>query len=90
VTNIKHKDIPLSILARKDSYFVMSNGKFSDNQTTIETENSEIVKISATVEDNPKLPAFLRGLGSSIEVLEPSSLRLYFKELARELLTKYQ
>jgi len=89
-SNVKHKEISLSILARKDSYFVMSNGKFSDNQTTIETENSEIVKISATVEDNPKLRAFLRGLGNTIEVLEPSSLRQYFKELAQELLTKYQ
>jgi predicted DNA-binding transcriptional regulator YafY len=89
-SNVKHKEIALSMLARKDSYFVMSNGKFSDNQTTVETENSEIVKISATVEDNPKLRAFLRGLGSSIEVLEPSSLRTYFKELAQELLTKYQ
>lgn len=89
-SNVKHKEISLSILARKDSYFVMSNGKFSHNQTTIETENSEIVKINATVEDNPKLRAFLRGLGSSIEVLEPNCLRIYFKELAQELLTKYQ
>ncbi|AZQ83650.1 WYL domain-containing protein [Colwellia sp. Arc7-635] len=89
-SNVSHKEISLSLLARKDSYFVMSNGKFNGNQVTIETENSELVKISATVEDNPKLRAFLRGLGSSIEVLEPSSLRTYFKELAQELLTKYQ
>ena len=89
-SNVSHKEISLSLLARKDSYFVMSNGKFSDNQLTIETENSDIVKITATVEDNPKLRAFLRGLGNTIEVLEPSSLRQYFKELAQELLTKYQ
>jgi predicted DNA-binding transcriptional regulator YafY len=89
-SNVKHKEISLSILARKDSYFVLSNGKFSDNQTTIETENSEIVKITATVEDNPKIRAFLRGLGNTIEVLEPNSLRQYFKELAHELLIKYQ
>ncbi len=89
-SNVSHKEISLSLLARKDSYFVMSNGKFNDNQITIETENSDIVKISATVEDNPKLRAFLRGLGNTIEVLEPSSLRQYFKELAQELLTKYQ
>jgi hypothetical protein len=89
-SNVSHKEISLSLLARKDSYFVMSNGKFSDNQITIETENSDMVKISATVEDNPKLRAFLRGLGNTIEVLEPSSLRRYFKELAQELLTKYQ
>ena len=89
-SNLRHEKISLVLLARKDSYFVMSNGKFSDNQTTIETENSELVKISATVEDNPKLRAFLRGLGSSIEVLEPNVLRTYFKALAQELLTKYQ
>lgn len=89
-SNLRHEKISLVLLARKDSYFVMSNGKFSDNQTTIETENSELVKISATVEDNPKLRAFLRGLGSSIEVLEPNILRTYFKALAQELLTKYQ
>jgi len=89
-SNVSHKEISLSLLARKDSYFVMSNGKFSDNQITIETENSDLVKITATVEDNPKLRAFLRGLGCTIEVLEPSSLRIYFKELAQELLTKYQ
>lgn len=89
-SNVSQKEISLSLLARKDSYFVMSNAKFSDNQVTIETESSEIVKISATVEDNPKLRAFLRGLGNTIEVLEPSSLRRYFKEQAQELLAKYQ
>lgn len=89
-TNITHKKIPLALLARKDSYFVMRNAKFSDEQVIIETDNPEIVRITATAEDNPKLRAFLRGLGSSIEVLEPSYLRAYFKELAQELLTKYQ
>jgi hypothetical protein len=89
-SNVTHKEISLSILARKDSYFVMRNGKFNDNQVIVETDDPDIVKINATVEDNPKLRAFLRGLGSSIEVLEPSSLREYFKDLAQELLAKYQ
>lgn len=87
---ISHKEILLCLLVRKDSYFVMHNGKFNDNQVTMETDNSELVKITATVTDTPKLRAFLRGLGSSVEVLEPAYLRAYFKELAQELLTKYQ
>lgn len=88
--NIRHKEIYLTLLARKDSYFIMCNGQFSDDQTVEETEYTDMVKVKATVEDSPKLRAFLRGLGGSIEILEPSSLRQYFKSLAKELLAKYQ
>ena len=89
-SNVPHKEVLLSLLARKDSYFVMNNCKFNESQVTVETDNLEMVKITATVENTPKLRAFLQGLGNSIEVLEPSSLRAYFKELAQELLIKYQ
>ncbi len=88
--NASNKEINLSFLARKDSYFVMSDGKFNDNQTIEEITSSEMVKVSATVEDTPKLRAFLRGLGNSIEVLEPIELRQYFKKLAQSMLSKYQ
>tara|TARA_B110000211_G_C14076197_1_gene552188 strand:- start:144 stop:1163 length:1020 start_codon:yes stop_codon:yes gene_type:complete len=89
-TNNSHEEISLSLLARKDSYFVMSNATLSDNQVIDETDHADMVKITATVEDTPKLRAFLRGLGNSIEVLTPYALRLYFKALAQDLLLKYQ
>ena len=89
-TNNSHEEISLSLLARKDSYFVMSNATLSDNQVIEETDHADMVKITATVEDTPKLRAFLRGLGNSIEVLTPCALRLYFKALAQDLLLKYQ
>ena len=68
----------------------MSNATLSDNQVIDETDHADMVKITATVEDTPKLRAFLRGLGNSIEVLTPYALRLYFKALAQDLLLKYQ
>ncbi len=89
-SNASNQEINLSIIARKDSYFVLSNGAFSDEQTIEDTNNPEMVKITATVPDTPKLRAFLRGLGNSIEVLEPQPLRSYFKDLAQSLLNKYQ
>jgi len=89
-SNASNKDISLSLLVRKDSYFVLSNGKFSDDQQIEETNNADLVKITATVADTPKLRAFLRGLGNAIEVLEPPLLRKYFKSLALDLLAKYE
>jgi len=89
-SNASNRKIKLSLLARKDSYFVLSNGRFSDEQILEDTKNPEIVRITATVPDTPKLRAFLRGLGNTIEVLEPQILRDYFKELAQCLLAKYQ
>ncbi len=76
--------IKLSLLARKDSYFVMSNARFSEDQIIEETDQIEYVKISATVHDTPKLRAFLRGFGPAIEVLEPAALRDYFKEITQQ------
>ncbi|MGB1261441.1 MAG: helix-turn-helix transcriptional regulator [Cognaticolwellia sp.] len=89
-TNHKATLIKLSLLARKDSYFVLSNGSFGPDQTMEETDNSDFVKISVTVHDTEKLRAFLRGLGPTIEVLTPLALRTYFKLLAQQYLAKYQ
>jgi hypothetical protein len=89
-SNASNKEIILSLLARKDSYFVLSNGSFSEDQTIEDTKNAEMVNIKASVSDTPKLRAFLRGLGNSVEVLAPQSLREYFKTLAESLVAKYQ
>jgi predicted DNA-binding transcriptional regulator YafY len=89
-SNASNKEITLSLLARKDSYFVLSNGSFSEDQTIEDTKNAEMVNIKASVSDTPKLRAFLRGLGNSMEVLAPQSLREYFKTLAESLVVKYQ
>jgi len=88
-SNSTSNEIALSLLIRKDSPFILSNGKFNYDQTIEETDQVEMVKINATVSDTPKLKAFLRGMGNSIEVLEPIYLREYFKELALSLLRKY-
>lgn len=88
-TNSTSNEISLSLLIRKDSPFVLSNGTFSPDQVVEITDQPEIVNIKATVADTPKLKAFLRGMGNSIEVLEPLELREYFKELAQNMLLKY-
>ena len=76
--------IELSLLARKDSYFVMSNASFSEDQVIEETTQIEYVKITATVHDTPRLRAFVRGFGPAIEVLSPLPLREHFKEITKQ------
>ncbi|WP_440876857.1 helix-turn-helix transcriptional regulator [Thalassotalea sp. PLHSN55] len=82
--------VKLSLFARKDSYFVMSNARFSENQKIEETDKIEYVKISASVHDTPKLRAFLRGFGPAIEVLTPISLREYFQEITKQYQQLYR
>lgn len=89
-SNSTSEEMKLSLLARKDSLLVLNNGKLSEDQSVTESEYPELVKIQATVADTPKIRAFLRGLGTTIEVLEPLHLRLYFKKLAQDMLEKYQ
>ncbi|TWX50217.1 helix-turn-helix transcriptional regulator [Colwellia hornerae] len=89
-SNSTSNEIALCLLIRKDSPFILSNGQFNQDQTITETDQVEMVKLNATVSDTPKLKAFLRGMGNTIEVLEPLYLREYFKELALSLLQKYR
>jgi len=88
-TNTSCEIITLQLIAKRDSYFVLSNGKLSENQSIEESERPDSVLITAQVADTPKLRAFLRGLGNSIEVVAPASVRNYFKALAQDLLLKY-
>jgi len=88
-TNNSSDIVTLKLLAKRDSYFVLSNGKLSEEQIIEESEQADCVLITAQVADTPKLRAFLRGLGNSIEVVAPLSIRTYFKELAQSLLSKY-
>ena len=88
-SNSTSKEIKLCLLIRRDSPFILSKGKLSDDQVIEETDQMELVRLTATVADTPKLKAFLRGLGNSVEVLAPNSLRGYFKQLAIQLMHKY-
>lgn len=82
--------ISLEIKVKRDTPFILKGAKLSDNQTIEEiADDDEHYLLKATVKESPQLKVFLRGLGLSIEVLAPASLRNYFVELTKEMQAKY-
>ena len=57
--------------------------KLSDNQTVVKLNNNELYEVMALVDNTQQLRWWLSGFGAGIEVIEPTSLRDEFKEMAQ-------
>ncbi len=88
--NEKGEPIALKMKIKRDAPFVLKGVKLSDDQYIEKIANDdENYLLCASVKESPQLKAFLRGLGSAIEVLEPVQLRNFFVDLAKDMATKY-
>lgn len=89
LTANKKTEIQLKLLVNNNALFLLHGYKLSEDQTISPAHTTGKSLITATVNDNNKLRAFLRGLGDNIEVIAPQKLRHYFFELSKALFTKY-
>lgn len=79
------EEINLKMLIDDNSLFLLHDYKLSLDQTICASIFPGKVMLMATVKNDKKLRAFLRGLGDSIEIIEPAILREYFTEVSRAL-----
>ena len=79
----------LKLLINDNSFFLLHGYKLAEDQNICSSTIAGKSLLTATVTDDSKLRAFLRGLGSNIEVLEPLSLRRYFTGLSESLYQTY-
>ncbi|MDB2330398.1 WYL domain-containing protein, partial [Alteromonas sp.] len=89
LTANKKTEIQLKLLVNNNALFLLHGYKLSEDQTISPAHTTGKSLITATVNDNNKLRALLRGLGDNIEVIAPQKLRHYFFELSKALFTKY-
>lgn len=79
----------LKLLINDNSFFLLHGYKLAGDQSICSSTIAGKSLLTATVTDDSKLRAFLRGLGSNIEVLEPLALRRYFTGLSESLYQTY-
>lgn len=79
------EEISLKMLIDANALFLLHDYKLAEDQTICASIFPGKVMLMATVKNDKKLRAFLRGLGDSVEIIEPAILREYFTEVSRAL-----
>ncbi|MDO6568918.1 WYL domain-containing protein [Alteromonas sp. 1_MG-2023] len=81
--------VELKLLINDSAFFLLHGYKLAEDQAICSSTIAGKSMLIATVTDNSKLRAFLRGLGSNIEVVAPLTLRKYFADLSESLYQTY-
>ncbi|MGS0675665.1 helix-turn-helix transcriptional regulator [Shewanella sp. 125m-1] len=85
----KTTPINIELLLSPSANLIQRNARLSDDQCIERLENG-YYRLSASVDDTPKLREFLWGMADSVEVISPPKLRAHFTLLINKVNMRYQ
>lgn len=80
--------ISLKVLFEKEAAKHLIESRLAKDHKTMEQEDGRVL-VEATVQDTAELRWWLLGFGSSVEILEPGTLREEFREVVRRMRATY-